>query len=46
MKEVAWMRMHKHMILNCFAHRITTAKAERINSRITLIEKMTYGFRN
>ena len=45
MKGVARMRMHKDKILNCLARRITAAKAERINSRIALIEKMTYGFR-
>ena len=46
MKLVARMRMHKDKILNYFTHRITNARAERINSKIALIEKMTYGFRN
>ena len=47
MKIVAkMMRMHIDKILNYFTHRITNAKAEGINSKIALIEKMAYGFRN
>ena len=47
MKKVArMMRMHIDKILNYFTHRITNAKAEGINSKIALIEKMAYGFRN
>ena len=47
MKKVAkMMRMHIDKILNYFIHRITNAKAEGINSKIALIEKMAYGFRN
>lgn len=45
MKLVARLRMHMDKILNYFTHGITTANAERINSRIALIDKMTYGFR-
>ena len=29
-----------------FAHHITNARAEGINSKIALIEKMAYGYRN
>ena len=29
-----------------FIHRITSARAEGINSKIALIEKMAYGYRN
>ena len=36
------MRMQIDKILNYFTHRITNAKAERINSKIALIEKMAY----
>ena len=47
MKIVAKMiRMHIDNILNYFTHRITNAKAGGINSKIALIEKMAYGFRN
>ena len=47
MKIVAkMMRVHIDKILNYFTHRITNAKAEGINSKIALIEKMAYGFRN
>ena len=46
MKLVARIRIHMDKTPNYFTHRITNARAERINSKIALIEKMTYGFRN
>jgi len=47
MKDIArMMKVHLEKIMNYFAHRITNARAEGINSKISLIEKMAYGFRN
>ncbi len=47
MKDVArMMKTHIDRILNYFTHRITNARAEGINSKIALIEKMAYGYRN
>ena len=47
MKDVArMMKVHIERILNYFIHRITNARAEGINSKIALIEKMAYGYRN
>ena len=47
MKDVArMMKAHMEKIMNYFVHRITNARAEGINSKIALIEKMAYGFRN
>ncbi|MHB1663502.1 MAG: ISL3 family transposase, partial [Thermoplasmataceae archaeon] len=47
MKDIArLMKVHIDCILNYFTHRITNAKAEGINSKIALIEKMAYGYRN
>ena len=47
MKDVArMMKLHLVKIMNYFTHRITNARAEGINSKIALIEKMAYGFRN
>ena len=47
MKDVARMRkMHIDKILNYFTHHITNARAEGINSKIALIEKMAFGYRN
>ena len=47
MKDVArLMKVHLERILNYFTHRITNARAEGINSKIALIEKMAYGYRN
>ncbi|MGC8673355.1 MAG: ISL3 family transposase, partial [Thermoplasmata archaeon] len=47
MKDVArMMKVHLTSIMNYFIHRITNARAEGINSRIALIEKMAYGYRN
>ncbi len=47
MKDIArMMKVHIDFILNYFTHRIINAKAEGINSRIALIEKMAFGFRN
>ena len=44
MKDIArMMKVHLDKILNYFIHRITNGKAESINSKIALIEKMTYG---
>ncbi len=47
MKDAArMMKVHIDRILNYFTHRITNARAEGINSKIALIEKMAYGYRN
>ncbi len=47
MKDVArLMKVHLERILNYFTHRITNARAEGINSKIALIEKMAFGYRN
>ena len=47
MKDIArMMKVHLEKIMNYFVHRITNARAEGINSKIALIEKMAYGFRN
>jgi transposase len=47
MKRVATMiREHLDGVLNYFAHRITNAVAEGLNSKIATIQKMAYGFRN
>ncbi|MEM0133606.1 MAG: transposase [Thermoplasmatales archaeon] len=47
MKGVAQlMRAHIGKILNYFTHRITNARADWINSKIALIEKIAYGYRN
>lgn len=47
MKDVArMMKVHIDCILNYFTHRITNARAEGINSKIALIEKMAFGYRN
>ena len=47
MKDVArMMRVHIEKILNYFTHHITNARAEGINSKILLIEKMAFGYRN
>ena len=37
---------HLHNILTYFAHRITNAVSEGLNSKIETIKKMAYGFRN
>jgi transposase len=47
MKDVArMMKVYLDSILNYFTHQITNARAERINSKIALVEKITYGYRN
>ena len=47
MKDIArMMRVRLEKIMNYLVHRITDARAEGINSKIRLIEKMAYGFRN
>lgn len=47
MKKVAAMiKGHLKGVLNFFAHRITNAVAEGLNSKIATIQKMAYGFRN
>ena len=47
MREVARMvRDHLKGVLNFFAHRITNAVAEGLNSKIATIQKMAYGYRN
>jgi transposase len=40
------MKIYIGNILNYFTHRITNARAEGINSKIALIEKMAFGYRN
>ena len=40
------MKFHLEKIINYFIYRITNARAEGTNSKIGLIEKMAYGFRN
>ena len=40
------MKLHIEKIMNYFIHSSTSARAEGINSKIALIEKMAYGFRN
>ncbi len=40
------MNANLERILNCFTHHITNARAEGINSKIALIEKMACGYRN
>ncbi len=46
-KDIArMMKAHLEKIMNYFVHRIINARAEGINSKIALIEKMVYGFRN
>lgn len=39
-------KVSPNRILNYFTHHITNAMAEEINSKIALIEKMYYGYRN
>jgi transposase len=47
MKRVAAMiKDHLTGVMNFFAHRITNAVAEGLNSKIATIQKMAYGFRN
>jgi len=47
MKDVARMvKVHIGKILNYFTHHVTNARAEGINSKIALIEKMAFGYRN
>jgi transposase len=40
------MKVRMDKILNYFIHHITNARAEGINSKIALIEKMAFGYRN
>jgi len=45
--EVARMiRRHEQGVLNYFAHRVTNAASEGLNSKIQTIKKMAYGYRN
>jgi transposase len=45
--EVARMiRRHEQGVLNYFAHRVTNATSEGLNSKIQTIKKMAYGYRN
>ena len=47
MKDAArMMKVHLGSIMNYFTHRITNARSEGINSRIALIERMAFGYRN
>jgi transposase len=47
MKRVAAMiKDHLTGVMNYFAHRITNAVAEGLNSKIATIQKMAYGYRN
>ena len=46
-KDIArMMKVHMKKIMNYFVHRIISATAEGIDSKIALIEKMAYRFRN
>ena len=46
-KKVAKMlKEHLAGVLNFFRHRITNAVAEGLNTRVEMIERMAYGFRN
>ena len=40
------MKDHLAGLQNYFEHRNTNAVADRLNSKITAIQKMAYGFRN
>lgn len=40
------LKRHLYGILNFFAHRVTNAVTEGLNSKIQTIKKMAYGFRN
>ena len=47
MKDAArMMKIHIRNILNYFNHKVTNSRAEGINSKIALIQKMAYGYRN
>jgi transposase len=47
MKDAArMMKAHIGNIMNYFTHHITNARAEGNNSKIALIEKMAFGYRN
>ena len=47
MKDFAsTMKVHLASIMNYLIHRITNARAEGMNSKIALIEKMAFGYRN
>ena len=41
-----FMKVHLERILNYFTSRVTNARAEGINSKIALIGKMAFGYRN
>ena len=40
------IQRHLPNVMTFFAHRITNAVAEGLNSKIQTIKKMAYGFRN
>jgi transposase len=40
------IRRHLPNVLTFFAHRVTNAVSEGLNSKIQTIKKMAYGFRN
>ena len=42
----ATLKRHLHNILTFFAHRITNAVSEGLNSNIETVKKMARGFRN
>lgn len=47
MKDFAsTMKVHLASIMNYLIHRITNARAEGMNSKIALIEKMVFRYRN
>jgi transposase len=40
------LKRHERGVLNFFAHRVTNAVSEGLNSKIQTIKKMAYGYRN
>ena len=46
LKAAELIRRHLHNVLTLFAHRVTNAVSEGLNSKIQTIKKMAYGFRN
>ena len=45
-KVAKMLKRHLRNVLSYFAHRITNAVSEGLNSKIQTIKKMAYGFRN
>jgi len=46
LKVAAMLKTHLENVLTYFAHRITNAASEGLNSKIATIQKMAYGYRN